>query len=246
MLAGHFTTALVAQQHASVDGQTASKGLFAYFLVASQLPDLLWLVFHYLGLEPTEPDNVMNVSLDNLQVVMTYSHDLLPILGWILLVTLLGRTLFNSWRPAWIGGLLITVHAVTDYVGGFPHNLFGPDTHSVGTGLYYTSPYLAVALEAIFTIAVMAWVLHADRQAGIRRHLTTWKVWIAVFGGGIAFMFSSADLSLVELTGLDPLPAMSGSTIPAMFVIYGGMFASLLWADRFPVSKTDLPVSGKE
>ncbi|MEM7052629.1 MAG: hypothetical protein AAF604_23400 [Acidobacteriota bacterium] len=234
MLAGHFTTALAAQQQ-------APRGHLAYYLVASQLPDMLWLVFHYLGLEPTEPHNVMNVSLDNLQVVMTYSHDLLPILGWIALTTLAGWLLFRSWRPALTGGMLIIVHAVTDYIGGFPHNLFGPDTHSVGTGLYYTYPYLAVALEAVFTVAVMAWVLRTDARAGIRRHRTTWAAWLAVFGGGVAFMFLSADLSLIELTGMNPLPALAGSTIPAMFFIYGLMFAVLLWADRQPTSRTDQP-----
>ena len=75
MLAGHYATALVAKQK-------APKGALFYYLIASQLPDLLWLLFHYLGLEPTGPDDVFDVSLDRLVVDMIYSHDVLPILVW--------------------------------------------------------------------------------------------------------------------------------------------------------------------
>ena len=144
--------------------------------------------------------------------------------------------LTRSPRVALIGGALVFIHAATDYIGGFPHHVFGPESHPVGTGMYYTSPYLAVALEALFTVAVMLWVLRFDARAGIRRSRGALIAWAAVFVGGVLFMFSSADLSLVELTGIDPLPAMDGSTIPGMFLIYGGMTAALLWADRQPTS----------
>lgn len=50
MIAGHLATAYIAKQK-------APTGHIAFYLVASQLLDLLWLLFHYLGLEPTEPDN---------------------------------------------------------------------------------------------------------------------------------------------------------------------------------------------
>lgn len=227
MLAGHYTTALVAKQH-------VPRGHLAYYLVASQLPDLLWLPFHYLGLEHTQPDNVMAVSLDNMHVDMTYSHDLLPILGWIALVVLVGRALFGAWRPGLVGGALVVVHALTDYVGGFPHNLFGPDTHAVGTGMYHTAPYLAVSLEAVFTVAVMAWVLRNDVKAGIRRSRATWTAWAMVFGGGLAFLFLSASQSLSELTGIAPSASMADTTVPMLGLTYLAMLGGLLWADTKP------------
>lgn len=227
MLAGHFATAIVAKQH-------AARGHFAYYLVASQLPDLLWLTFDILGLEPTTPDNAMNVSLDTMRVDMTYSHDLLPMLGWIVLTILAGRMLFGSWRPGWVGGVLMLVHTVTDNLAGHPHNVFGPETHAVGTGLYQSAPYLAVAIEAVFTIGVMAWVLRNDSQAGVRRSRATYRVWAAVFVGGVAFMFSSADLTMVELTGLEPVAALSGSTLPMLATLYIMMSGALLWAEARP------------
>ncbi|MEO0324407.1 MAG: hypothetical protein AAF447_15710 [Myxococcota bacterium] len=227
MLAGHYATALVAKQQ-------APRGALAFYLVASQLPDLLWLTFHFLGLERTTPTNPMDVSLKTLVVDMTYSHDLLPTLGWIVLLTLAGKALFASWKPALVGGLLLVVHAVTDYLGGFPHHVFGPDSHEVGTGLYRTAPYLAVALEGIFTLAMLAWVVRTDAKAGVARSRGTWRAWIGVFGGGLAFMFLSADMSLAELTGVAPPAAMDGWAVPVLVTSYVAMIAALLWAEGQP------------
>ena len=234
MLAGHYATALVAKQH-------APGGAITYYLVASQLPDLLWLLFHFLGLEPTTPTHPMDVSLKAIAVDMTYSHDLLPTLGWVVLVTLAGRALFKGWRPALVGGLLLVAHAVTDYVGGFPHHVFGPDSHEVGTGLYLTAPYLAVALEGVFTLAMIAWAVRTDTKAGMRRSRGTWRAWIGVFGGGLAFMFLSADMSLAELTGLEPPPAMDGLAVPVLVTTYVAMIAALVWAERQPTRAVPAP-----
>lgn len=229
MVAGHLTTALVAKQQ-------APRGHIAFYLVASQLLDLLWLIFHYLGLEPTQPDNFMAVSVDTLHVDMMYSHDVLPILGWIALTLLVGRAIFGAWRPGWAGGILVALHALTDYVGAYEHHVFGPDTHSVTTGLYYASPYLAVALELAFILAVMAWVVRTDARAGVRRSRATWTVRAAVFGGGVAFMFVTAKQTMAELLGLEPAAAMSGTTVPALAIIYSTMIAALVWGESRPRS----------
>lgn len=232
MLAGHFATAIVAKQRVPV----AHVG---YYLAVSQLPDLLWLVFAALGLEPTSPDNPMNVSLDTLQVDMTYSHDLLPTLGWFVLTILVGRALFGSWRPGWAGGILLIVHTLTDNLAGHPHNVFGPDSHAVGTGMYQSAPYFAVLLEAVFIVGFLAWILRNDAKAGVRRSRATYRVWAAVFGGGVAFMASSADLTMAELTGVEPLSALSGGTLPMLATIYVLMTGALLWAEAQPTIPRD-------
>ena len=54
MIAGHFTTALIAKQK-------FPKGTLLYFLIISQLQDFLWFTFHYLGLEPTNPGLVLGL-----------------------------------------------------------------------------------------------------------------------------------------------------------------------------------------
>ena len=225
MLAGHFTTALIAKQH-------APKGHLAYYLVASQLPDFLWLMFDRMGLEPTEPTNLMATSLDSIEVDMTYSHDLLPMFGWIGLIILIGRALFGRWRPGLVGGLLVVVHAATDYVGGFPHNVFGPDSHSVGLGLYASAPYVAVALEALFTVVAMAWVFRVDARDGITLDRATKFVWLMVFGGGLAFMALSADLSLAEVLDTEPSAALDGTAPYVLLATYASMLGALIWTSR--------------
>jgi hypothetical protein len=228
MLAGHYATALVARQK-------VPAGALAYYLIASQLPDLLWLVFHYLGLEPTEPDNPMLVSLDTFAVDMTYSHDLLPMLLWIAVAGVAGRLLFGDWRVGGTGALLVFVHEAVDLLAGFPHHVFGPESLAVGTGLYHSSPYLAVAIEALFSAAMLAWVWRNDRQAGIRRNRRTLIAWAAVFFGGAAFLALNADLSIVEMTGLEPIAALSGLVMPVMIATYLGGIGVLLWAERQPL-----------
>ena len=100
MLAGHYTTALVAYQQ-------NPKGTLLYFLIASQLQDLLWFIFHFLGLEPTGPSDVFNATLSNMTVDMLYSHDLLPLLFWILVVFLIGKLIFKETKVGLIGAALV-------------------------------------------------------------------------------------------------------------------------------------------
>lgn len=232
MLPGHFTTAILAKQR-------VPAGHIAFYLVASQSLDLLWLVFHYLGLEPTLPDNAMAVTLTTLDVDMTYSHDLLPLPVWMLITVLAGRWLFGAWRPGWVGAALVLVHALTDYIGGYEHFVFGPNSQVVGTGLYETAPYLAVSLELVFILVTMAWVVRTDRQRGVRRSRRTWLAWAAVFGGGMAFMFGSATRSFADILGTTPPDALAGTTVPVMAVTYVSMLLGLIWAEKQPLVPDD-------
>ncbi|MFT5681119.1 MAG: hypothetical protein ACI8RZ_002025 [Myxococcota bacterium] len=230
LVVGHFATALVARQQ-------APHGPFAFYLAISQFPDMLWHAFHFLGIEPTLPANPMMASLDNMQAEMTYSHDLLPTLGWIVLVVLMGRGLFGSWRSGLTGGALVVVHMFCDAISGHTHYIFGPDSAAIGLGLYATAPYLALAIEGVFTLAVMAWVFRTDARAGVRRSRATLMVWVAVFAGGLMAMFPSADLSLVEMTGMAPIEALSGTLVPGLIAMYLTMFAALIWADARPTTR---------
>lgn len=227
MVAGHFATALVAKR-------LAPRGHLAFYLLIAQLPDLIWFLLHFAGVEPTGPANPMVTSLDSMHAEMTYSHDMLPTLGWVALAIVVGRALFGSWRPGWAGGALIVVHGLCDALSGHPHFVFGPDSLQVGIGLYASAPYLALAVEAVFTGAVMAWVLKTDARAGVAHSRTTLWVWAAVFGGGILMLLPTADLSLVELTGLPPYDALSGTLVPGLAMLYASIVAVLVWADTKP------------
>ena len=80
----------------------------------------------------------------------------------------------------------------------------------------------------------MAWILRNDASAGVSRSRAAYRAWVAVFVGGVAFMFSSADLIMVELTGIEPVAALSGSTLPMLAMTYLLMSGALLWAQAQP------------
>lgn len=234
MIGGHFATALVAKQQ-------SPAGPLAFYLVISQLPDLLWHGLHFLGVEATSPSNPMLVSLDNMQAEMTYSHDLLPTVLWFVVAVLAGRALFGGWRPGITAGVLILVHLLCDAVSGHTHHVFGPESPAIGLGLYATAPFVALGIEAIFTASMMAWVFATDAKNGVRRSRATLGVWAAVFGGGLLMMLPSANLSLVEMTGLAPIEALSGLFVPGVVVLYATIFAALLWAESRPTTQRTLP-----
>lgn len=225
MIAGHFATALVAKR-------IAPRGHLAFYLVVCQLQDLLWHTLHFAGVEPTSPANPMHASLDSMHAEMTYSHDLLPMPIWVVLAVLAGRALFGEWRTAWVAGGLVLVHTLCDALSGYPHHFFGPESAGVGLGLYISAPYVALAIEALFTAAVIGWVLRTDAKAGVQHSRTTLTVWALVFGGGILSLIPTAQLSLVELTGLPAYEGLSGMLVPGLLMTYAIMFAALIWADR--------------
>ncbi len=126
------------------------------------------------------------------------------------------------------------VHTLTDYLGAYEHFVFGPDSQVVSFGLYYSHPYVAVSLELAFIVATMFWVFRRDVAQGVRRSAATWRVWAAVFGGGTLFMFVSAGHSIAQLMGVEPSPAMAGTTVPMLAVIYTTMILALVWAESRP------------
>ena len=127
MLAGHFTTALIAKQK-------FPKGMLLYFLIISQLQDLLWFTFHYLGLEHTDPIDAFDATLSNMAVDMLFSHDLMPLLIWLPLVFLIGKFLFKSTQIGVVSMVLVLAHFILDYFSGHMHHLFGADTMEAGLG----------------------------------------------------------------------------------------------------------------
>ncbi len=134
MLAGHLTTAMVAHQK-------FPKGTLLFFLFISQLQDLLWFILHYLGLERTEPSDVLNASLSNMTVEMLYSHDLAPLIFWLIVSFALGKIIFKSTKIGLVSSVLVLGHFVLDFFSGHPHHIFGADTAHAGLGLYASNVY---------------------------------------------------------------------------------------------------------
>ncbi|MBD45827.1 MAG: hypothetical protein CMC65_11580 [Flavobacteriaceae bacterium] len=220
MLAGHFTTALIAKQK-------FPKGTLLYFLVISQLQDFLWFLFHYLGLEPTNPSDAFDATLNNMMVDMIYSHDLLPLLVWLIISFILGKLLFKSTQIGLVSMALVLIHFVLDFFSGHIHHLFGAETMELGFGLYASNPYLAVAIEALFSIAAIWYFFREEAKKGMIRTTKNRISIIAVFAYGIVFMLLIATHSFRELFNLPVFDLGFNTNIPTLIFTYGAMLYCL-------------------
>jgi hypothetical protein len=231
MLAGHFTTALIAKQK-------FPKGTLIYFLIISQLQDFLWFTFHYLGLEPTNPSDAFDATLSNMMVDMLYSHDLLPLLFWLPIVFVIGKLLFKSTQIGLVSIALVSVHFVLDFFSGHMHHLFGADTMEAGLGLYASSPYLAIFIEAIFSVVVLWYFFREEAKKGIIRTIKNRISIISVFAYGIIFMLLIATNSFRDLFSIPEFDLVFNTNMPTLIITYGAMLYCLnYFVPRFKVIK---------
>lgn len=231
MLAGHFTTALVANQK-------FPKGTLLYFLIASQLQDLLWFTFHYLGLEQTGPTDVFDTTLKNLAVDMLYSHDLLPQIFWVIITFLVGKFLFKNTKIGLAGAVLVVVHFVLDLFSGHAHHIFGAETQSIALGLYASNPFLAIAIEAVFIVAVLWYFFNQEAKKGIQRTAKNKTFIIGLFVFGVIFMLSIATTSFRELLSIPDFDFGFNSNVPTLILTYAAMILYLnYFVPKYTVKK---------
>ena len=220
MLAGHFSTALIAKQK-------FPKGTLLFFLIISQFQDFLWFVFHYLGIEPTNPSDAFDATLSNMVVDMVYSHDLLPLLIWLFIAFTLGKILFKSTQIGLVSMALVSMHFVLDFFSGHMHHLFGAETMELGFGLYASNPYLAIIIEALFSIVALWYFFREESKKGIKRTKKNKISIMSVFAYGIIFMLLIATHSFRELFGIPEFDLGFNTNIPTLIFTYGAMLYCL-------------------
>ncbi len=221
MLAGHFSTALIAHQ------KFPYKGALLFFLIVSQLQDLLWLSFHYLGLEPTIPADVLNVTLMSITVDMVYSHDLFPQIIWMALTFITGRLLFKQNNIAIAGTLLVLGHYLLDLLSGYPHHVFGANTHEIGLGLYYSNVYLAILIEVVFTGIVLAYYFRVDSKRSKPRSRKNRLQIAGLFMFGTVFILSIGSVSFRQWFNIPEFDAPFNTTMLSLVFTYLLMIAYL-------------------
>lgn len=184
-------------------------------------------MFHYLGLEPTNPSDAFDASLINMSVDMVYSHDLLPLLVWLIIGFTLGKLLFKSTQIGLVSMVLVLIHFVLDFFSGHIHHVFGAETMELGFGLYASNPYLAVAIEALFSIVALWYYFKEEAKMGNRRLQSNKIAIISVFAYGIVFMLLIATHSFRELFDLPVFDLGFNTNIPTLIFTYGAMLYCL-------------------
>lgn len=220
MLAGHYATALVAYQK-------YPKGTLLYFLFASQLQDLLWFTFHYLGLERTTPDDVFDTTVSNMVVNMLYSHDLVPLIVWLIIIFLIGKFIFKENKIGLVGATLVLGHFVLDFFSGHPHHIFGLDTGTVGLGNYATNVFQAIAIEAVATVGILWYFFSQEAKNGVQRSVKNKASIIGLFIFGIVFMLSIATTSFRDLFNIPEFDLGFNTSVPTLIITYLGMIIYL-------------------
>jgi hypothetical protein len=151
VIVGHYATALVAKE------RDPASPLWL-LLAASMVLDFAMVSLVLAGVETMQPDPAAaGPALASMQIDMTFSHDLVPVLCWTLGVGLLAYAITRRRATAlWAAGL-VAFHEICDLVSGFPHFVMGPGTPEIGLGLYQQAPLVALGIELALGLACVAW-----------------------------------------------------------------------------------------
>ncbi|MFK8101353.1 MAG: hypothetical protein AB8G15_02465 [Saprospiraceae bacterium] len=220
MLAAHYGTAMIAYQK-------YPKGTLLYFLFASQLQDFLWFSFHYLGLEVTTPDDVFDTTVSNMAVDMLYSHDLIPLFAWLLIIFLIGKFIFKETKIGLAGAILVLGHFALDFFSGHPHHIFGIDSHQVGLGNYASNVFLAIGVEVVATILILWYFFRQESKLKIKRTRKNRNSIIGLFIFGILFMLSIAIIPFREIFSIPEFDLGFNTSVPTLIITYIGMLLYL-------------------
>jgi LexA-binding, inner membrane-associated putative hydrolase len=155
MFIGHFALGLAAKR-------AAPKVSLAVLFGAAQLADILWPIFLAAGLEQVriDPGNTAFTPLDF--VSYPYSHSLVLLVVWGLLLAALCRAFVRDrWLVPVIAGLVVS-HWVLDWVTHRPDMPLYPGGPKLGLGLWNSVP-ATVAVEVPMFLAGLWIYMHATR-----------------------------------------------------------------------------------
>ena len=178
MVAGHYATSLLAYER-------HREGPLWLFLFAGIFLDILMVSLVLAGVEVMAPAHgAPGPAFATMDIDMTYSHDLLPVAGWAVVIAGFAFAITLSRGVALWAGALVLLHEVADLLSGFPHYVFGPDTPEIGLGLYFSAPLGALAIELVVALACVWWFSKQTRLSG-KRQLT---LYILCFVGVAALL----------------------------------------------------------
>jgi hypothetical protein len=159
MVLGHYASAFLIRPH-------MPTAPFWLLLVSANLSEFLWLLLALVGVESTKPDSILDATFSNLDVHMTYSHNVVPnlILGVVVLV--LVQLIWRNFKLALACAFLTCLHVWSDFIVGFQHELMGPNSMKIGLNSYARFPYIAIAIEWAFALICLTYFVLAEKARG--------------------------------------------------------------------------------
>lgn len=148
MFIGHFALGFAAKSAAP---QVSLGTLF----LAAQLIDLLWPTFLFMGLERVRIETGATAVVPLVFEHYPYTHSLLAVLGWAVLIGGLHFLLMRERRAALVLGLLVLSHWVLDLLVHRPDLQILPWSDTVVGLRLWSSLTLTLALEVpLFMLGV--------------------------------------------------------------------------------------------
>ncbi len=145
MILGHAATTLVAKR-------TVPAMPWWLLIVSAFLIDIAMFAFVGLGIETMTPTGEDGPSFATNVVDMTFSHHLIPQIGWTLLAGAIAFAVTRQRLFALVAMALSLAHWLGDLVSGYGHHVFGPDSPAIGTDWYHQNLPAALAFEAALGI----------------------------------------------------------------------------------------------
>jgi hypothetical protein len=211
MFIGHLALGMAAKR-------ITPRVSLAMLLIASQWADTIWPIFIGLGLEQVriEPGNTVVTPLNF--VSYPYSHSLVALVVWGLVVGVAYRMIAGGRRTVWVLSALVVSHWVLDYVTHRPDMPLYPGGTKYGLELWRSLPATLAVESALYAVGI--WI-----------YLTSTRARDAI--GRWAFAALAVLLFVIYIANLFGPPPPSTSAI----AIAGLLGATVLtawawWADR--------------
>ncbi|RHX88095.1 hypothetical protein [Leptospira stimsonii] len=192
MILGHYASALIPYSK-------MKKYPFWILLLCANIPEFLWLFLALIGVEPTIPSSLLDATFQNLQVQMTYSHNLIPafLQGGVVFAVVFAiykNGTFSLWC-----GFLTVFHVLCDLIVGFEHQLLSPSSPVVSLNSYFYFPHVAILIEFVFSLVCIFWYVQTEKKSGtpVSKQKLVWL--ILIFGVGVLMWLPNATIPLRAL-----------------------------------------------
>lgn len=195
MVLGHYASAFLVRPH-------LPAAPFWLLLLTANLAEFLWLALALVGVEPTKPDSILDATFHNLDVHMTYSHNVVPnlVLGVVVLVCV--QAIWKNWKLSVACAFLTCLHVWSDFIVGFQHELLGPSSMKIGLNSYGRFPYVAILIEWLFALACLTYFIFAEKARGRTPARKKMILLYSTFTIGILAWLPNAYTPMRKLLGL--------------------------------------------
>lgn len=195
MVLGHYASAFLVRPH-------MPTAPFWLLLLTANLAEFLWLALALVGVEPTKPASILDATFNNLDVHMTYSHNVVPNLLLGAAVFLLVQLIWKNAKLAVACAFLTCLHVWSDFIVGFQHELLGPTSMKIGLNSYGRFPYGAIMIEWAFALICLTYFAFAEKSRGRTVPRKKLVLLYVAFSIGILSWLPNAYTPMRKLLGL--------------------------------------------